>query len=222
MAWESNGKKLGDVESGDKDAGADSFRHYVRQGTCPHCGGDLRIHLRAEVADISIPVADLDQADAWKRGLSDDQLSVVEMARETGLLASFKAVVEYTKVVDRPSHIERFFVNFMKMSTQKVVPQFAIDHFSRAFPGTRLSFWTCQGIMAVCANGTIRCFAPKDLICGQRIKKANGNGTGMQLHADPHMLDEWSRTRFGYVAGEGAMFEAMRAKSIGEFARPGL
>ncbi len=63
---------------------------------------------------------------------------------------------------------------------------------------------------------------PQDLICGRNVKNTNGNGSGLRVKAEPHILDEWWRTRFGYVAGQGAMLDALKVKSVGELARPGV
>jgi DNA-directed RNA polymerase subunit RPC12/RpoP len=187
---------------------------------CPKCDHRFMVNVRVEVSDLMLTEDGLQLSPT--RTLTDAERKFMEEAREARLFEPFAKAVELAKAGQVPRDMERFFMTVMKTAAARKVPPFALERFRREYPRSRIDFWVSQGIGILLADGAIRQFVPADLVTGRTIKSLGGDSVKTKTNATPEGLEEWTRTRFGYVVGRGAFFDALRQKSIGAFSRPGL
>lgn len=157
----------------------------------------------------------------WKQLLKPEQLQVLDDAKQTGVLQSFEVATKAAKVDQIPRNIERFFLNWLRAAKPMSIPSFALDQFVRDFNKARIQFCGAQGIGVVLANGIIRQFIPTHVVVGRAIRDNTG-GLRARVDAEKTKFNNWTRTRFGFVAGKGALYENLKRCSIGEFSNPKL
>lgn len=208
------------IENSNNGEVADRKKHRIFP--CPHCANPIEITLRTEIVGVDIPDDPLKIG--WRSMLTPDQLAIVELVEKSGMLKAFEDVVQR---VHPPSHlpkdIARFFLTFLRSVVQKRIPTATLFQFRKAFQGTNVEFWTAQGVGVVIADKSLRAFFPLTAVFGKSIRAfGKKSGTAFQIPPDEKELSEIIRTRFGFVSGKGVFFDAMRKKSIGEFARPSL
>lgn len=193
----------------------------------PHCNEYIRVTIDVEARPLyrsgtsassgtattnGVPKAEEAQ------GLTEGQREALEVARSSGLLEAFDAVVRWVRAKEGgksvPNDMEAFFLKFWAKVQPRQVPRPVLNLFIDAFPSKQIILWSADRIVAVCADGVIRCFIDQALVLGKRIE-----GTSVKVGSDEKTCAEWIRTRFGFVSGKGALLEEMRQKSLGGFAR---
>lgn len=188
-----------------------------RQFECPSCGCALVVPIDIEVH----PVENSDEPNPSQDWLERQPASVkglVETGEVTGMLAAF---IEAHKKADSsiPGDYRKVFVEFFRTAKPRPVPQLVMDRYSREFPARRLEFHSATGVIAVIADKAVVAFAPVSTICGSPIRLTHGGKLKGRLDVTAQSLEEWIRTRFGYVASPGPMLDQMKRRSIGEIAR---
>lgn len=187
---------------------------------CPTCGTVLRVHigLRLEVSETT------EEPSAPQ--LDSESQRLVDAARASGLLSTFHEVVERIMQDRIPKDVDRFFVTFLRTATPRRIPRFALDRFNKMFAHRHLEYWGAQDVGMVIVDGHIRLFVPQQLLRGTAVRRMSGGKAGSRRQLDiavaPEQLEEWIRTQWGYVAGEGALLTMFRRKAIGDFALPGI
>jgi hypothetical protein len=97
---------------------------------CPYCSGEIRVQVAMTVTGAEKWAdSQRDGADAWKDGLTAEQLATIEEARISGLLEAFGQAVTRRTDADAPRSIERFLITFFKTMRQSRVPQFVLQHY---------------------------------------------------------------------------------------------
>jgi hypothetical protein len=197
---------------------------------CPHCGTVLDLVLRCTAIEV-VPtdatgqVLDKQRAEA-RRGTEAEQ-DVIAAARRAGLLEPFTQTVRFVKRAQIPADMEAFFVTFVRGLTRRLIPAYAMEAFNKLFDHRPLEYHTSQGIGVVVVDGYMRLFVPNLQVVGTRLRKLGGENkavkhTTLKIDDGKEKLREWIHTRWGYVAGPGALYETLHNRSIGEFARPNL
>ncbi len=181
---------------------------------CPHCGKAIRLAIRTEIVEVA---ASGEQVD-WRTGISELEQQAVQFAKDSGIFAAFSEVVRRVKSATLPQRMEKYWLNFLKSVRHKAASKFALDCLSKEFGGARIQVLALDQIGMVLADGIIRAFIPSEIVEGRKIA-ARGKAKA-RLPFDEGAFSDWIRTRFGYVAGKGAMFEALQQKSIGAFDLP--
>ena len=195
---------------------------------CPTCGTILELTLRCKSVAVvgqqgESPVPTPVET---RRGTEAEQ-DVLAAARRAGLLEPFAKTVDFVHRGYAAKDLDTFFLTFVRGLTQRKIPQYAMTAFNALFDHRPLEYHTCQGIGVVVIDGYMRLFVPNSQIVGTRLKKLNSHdGGGIKRHLKiddgTEKLREWIHTRWGYVAGPGALFETLHNRSFGDFARPNL
>lgn len=184
---------------------------------CPHCDGLITVTVRT---DVLATQAGVEEVTDWTRGLTASQVQIVERAHQNGVLKVFAETVKIAKADHVPHCMERFFLTFLRTTIAKTVPKFALTQFMSEYPGARITVLVSQGIAAVLADGFIRHFVPSALMSGQSVRPIGGGGAKARLAAEPTELNNWVRTKYGYVPADSAEFmDVLRKTAIGDFAR---
>lgn len=184
---------------------------------CPHCGHEVEVEIRAVVIGVAIPDHSPVTDDAWRAELSDEEKGVLSYAVEHGVLESFSLVAQRVKQ-PQPRNLERFFLNFMRKAVPASLPRPILGKLIAAYMD-RIECWIADGMAMILSDGMIRCFMGQDMLMGKRVHGPAGSALKARMRADVGDVDDWIRTRFGYVAKSGAMFDSMRVRSHGEFGR---
>ena len=141
--------------------------------------------------------------------VATDRLAIEE-AERNGALAAFVDAVAHIKVQQPPRNLERYFLSWLKACQPAVVPKEHLEALIAEFRG-RITVYQFSGIAAVVSDGYLRTFIP------YAGKESRAKAQAFQHAA---VLEGWLRSRYGYVAGKGAFFEAMRAnRTSADFAR---
>lgn len=197
---------------------------------CPHCAGKVLVEFKTRVyiqsaktasEAESVPPGEL-KAKAWRDGLSQQQVSILDHAIRTGLLASFVATLERGPHHGMPKNTEKYFLEWVKMARSRMIPEWALNEFKGLYPGKFIEFYGSNFVGGVIADGEIMLFLPIDLISGLKLKTTMG---GIKSMAPPEVsgVRQWLRTKMGYVPAEARIFLAeARKRSIGEYANPVL
>lgn len=186
---------------------------------CPCCSAEISVDV--DFTNVRQWEARVDSADAWKLGLTAEQIAFAERADADGLVdAMMKAHLAGQHGASVPRFPKRFFVGFFKTATPKRIPQFALDIFVDRFGG-RIEFLSAQGTGLVISDRKPKMFVPLNFVSGTSLRGNTGGGK-LRLDTDHAKLIEWVRTKMGYVPNTGLFADEMKRKSYGEFARPAM
>jgi hypothetical protein len=79
-----------------------------------------------------------------------------------------------------------------------------------------------QGIVMVLANHEPKLFVPDVYTRTPTWQKKKVGALPVTMPPPTNLLREWIRTRNGYVEGKGLLFDELKRKSAGGFAKPAL
>lgn len=152
--------------------------------------------------------------------VNDRDRIFLKRAEKHGLLKAFADVVEVAKAEQIPHDMGKFLLTFFKTAQLKSVPKFALDFYMCEFPGKPITFLGAQGIIAVLADGQIKCFAPLESVAGSTVRSSTTNTIVARVGGSVDDLETWKRTRWGYVLSGSIMADEIRRIPVGGFARP--
>lgn len=199
-----------------KQSDTEAARPWNRPVLCPHCDQTFRV-------EISVNFKPSDElwhdAPPWRDRLDPAQVRLLDEVTETGLLRAFEQAATAAKGGETPTNMEKFFLTFLKTAVPKLVPSAALDFYVAQFPSRRINFLGGQGVLAVLADGAIKCFIPTEYVTGRKVRAANGNGFAIRTEPRMDELVVWRKTRMGYVI-DGEMFaDELKRISVGEFSK---
>ena len=202
---------------------------------CPACGVVLEMTLQCK--SVAILPADRhgtlvtkqvarDEAVTRRQGTEAEQ-DVLAAARRAGLLEPFYQTARFVKRDQVPKDLDGFFLTFVRGLTQRLIPAYAMAAFNQLFDHRPLEYHTAQKIGVVVVDSYMQLFLPNAEVVGTRLRKLNNQSSSavrrtLKLDDGEGKLREWIHTKWGYVAGPGALYEHLRARSFGDFARPSL
>jgi hypothetical protein len=197
---------------------------------CPSCGAHIEFLVtckQATLVDSTRESLATGTAPQSTRHGTTAEHDVIAAARRAGLLEPFAQVVAFVKRDQVPKDLEGFFITFVRGLTPRLIPRYALDAFNALFDHAPLEYHSNQGIGVVVINGSLRMFVPNTVLVGTRLRALNRNSGGslkrtLKIDDSEAQLREWIHTRWGYVAGTGALLDQLYTRSIGEFARPNL
>jgi hypothetical protein len=194
---------------------------------CPQCGAILEFTLRFHGVTVLGQQAERPPSAPQARQGTAAEQDVLAAARRAGLLEPFIQTVRYVKRDQVPNDLEAFFLAFVRGLTQRLIPGYAMEAFSRLFHHRPIEYHTAQGIGVVIVDGYMRLFVPNTSVVGTKMRSLNNQSSSsvkrtLKIDDGKEKLREWLHTKWGYVASEGALYEHLRTRSFGEFARPNL
>jgi hypothetical protein len=193
---------------------------WQRYIACPHCGERISVELNVRLINVR-PADSLDEngSDQKAQSFQEYEQRILDLAKQHDIIRGFVDAWN-THNIEGPLNNDyvssRAFLGFLRRATPKRVPQFVLDTYCKQFPG-RLTFVAHNGVIAVCSNGTLCGFFPVRFITREKVNAIGSGFDPVSLPATERQLEEWIRTKHGYVIGRGPFFEAMQRRSKGEF-----
>lgn len=192
---------------------------YSNVVECPCCDALLRLQLKLEVCGV-VPV-DPAEAPAVERELSAKRLSASEKVRheewlDEGLITAFhSALKQRGDGSSMPNRIDRYLVTFLRNAQPMRDAYKYAQHIGAHDHDFELNQF--QGVVAIIIGGELRGFIP--------YKQLKESALGARPdYRRPRQITEaslelWIRTRNGYVLGRGLMFNELKGRAAGDFAK---
>jgi hypothetical protein len=153
--------------------------------------------------------------------LDEDGRALIDEFKANGVLDAFlQALTSATGHV--PAAAGRYFLNWLKAAEKVSTPQFALRQClldEEKDAAGDLELWSFQYVALVVADGAMRHFIPMSLVKGKRLEGLAPGAAGLEVRRHYANVGEWVKTRNGYVAGRGALFDAIKSRAAGDFAR---
>jgi hypothetical protein len=198
-----------ELDISEAERGSESFN-------CPHCQTELQFKIKHKVVGVYTTQPDkiviVDKLTTVERGIIED-------ARKRGILQAFDAALRVA-TNSPPNDFEQAFLTFLSRANKIRTPQFALRECldPRDAEGD-LELYTHSFVSVVLADGEFRSFIPTPLIKGNSIGTLTPVKGNIKAQQSYHTATDWVKTRFGYVQGHGALFNEMRKKAAGDFAK---
>lgn len=200
----------------------DAIEKESRAFACPCCGERLKfvtsVHINGVRKESEWRAGDEMPSTPPKKAIfTDEELAYLAHNKETGAFTAFEKAVELSNCT-KPNNLERAFINLPKVLTRyKKAPQAALQILLPAEERGKaglLELWKCGYVEVICRDGEVVAFLPVGMtITGEASGKINFTGKQESMP-----VETWVKTRFGYVAGKGLLFNELRQKSYGAFA----
>lgn len=184
---------------------------------CPYCSQEILLPVKIQLLE---PIkAESQSGPDPLRGLTPDQISIIEFATKNGIMEPFSAAYRRAQLQGHGDP-GRLFVQWIKTCVPKTVPAFVVSFFAAKFK-TRVDFFGAQGVIAVMSGRMLLAFVPQKYVLGTLPSTMNGNASrsARRIFADTSDFHDWVKTPHGYVPhGCDLFLSELRRKCIGEFA----
>lgn len=187
--------------------------------TCPHCSGEINVKLDIRSSGNFIDQKPKHELPRIER-FSSYEVNLLDLCERDGILAAFANAARQAKGSQSPKDMDRFFLGFLRTCAKVVVPAETLNVLRREFPGQEILIYSTQGVVMILADGRPELFAPEVFA---RTSKTQADKMGaFKIPAPAPQLEEWIRTKNGYVSGKGLLWAELKGKSAGHFARPSI
>lgn len=211
----------------------------TRAFECPNCHQRLQFRLGVVVTGVQAPPTP--EESALRYGLPpplvkaskdhpekvvDHQMAaenlrlkrLVQFYKDSGIMSAFLEIASDLKSHQMPKDTDTFFLNWLRTcTTALLIPKFALRKLINEFKDGQIEVQHSQGIGAVISDGTLRAFVPMHLLRGEVIRAGGGSNTKLRTSATDAGVDNWIRTKHGYVVGTGVMFQELKRQAKGSF-----
>lgn len=217
----------------------EAIEKETRSFTCPNCGEHWQLRLSVTVKGIQPTLSPEEHAardgkpvmtkaekaqttpNGATQQLEAERVRLVRLMqfyKDSGIFPAFIGVAAELKSHQMPKDTETFFINWIRTTTKAhLIPKFALRKLISEFNDGQIEVHHAQGIGAVISDGTLRAFVPMHLLRGEVIRAGGGSNTKLRTTATDAGLDNWIRTKHGYVVGTGAMFSELKKQAKGSF-----
>jgi hypothetical protein len=184
--------------------------------SCPACQTALQFRMNVVVKSVVDPAtgAEYKRSVDLAKKLSEAQDSrlesneLLQFLKDTKLFDAFlDAWKQLPASHIRPKNLERHMLTFLELAVETSIP----SHVKRKLQSELNA--------AVVADGVVKMFAPSSLMRGESLGTIKVAGGELTATSDTRSLSYWVRTKYGYVEGRGALWEELRRKSKGDFAK---
>jgi len=214
----------------------EAIEKETRGFTCPNCNQHLQFLLSVKVTGIQATLSGEEVAvrdgkplplKSEKKEVDSnppmglDRPKLVRLAqyyRDVGVLSAFEEVANSLLSHQLPNDMDKFFLTWLTTTVQAVqIPKLALRRLINEFDDGQINVYHAQGIGAVVSDGKLRCFMPMHLLRGEVVRAGNGSNTKLRTLATEERMDNWIKTKHGYVYGNGMLFNEMRKQAKGSF-----
>lgn len=208
-----------DDEAGKSDHGgclwevdADEDLITTRRFTCPCCRAVLQF--RAEFAIRKVRVVEEGATTLPKRNppAKARGRQIAELMNGGPFMNAFLQALVKASTSFLPKDPAEYFTHvWLKKITRITLPRFAYDRLREEFGDGFMEVFGAEGVEAVVVAGRIRQFIPHYLLAGRRVTSGTRGeeANAPRVPPNPAALDEWIRTKYGYVPDEGPFMDAL-------------
>jgi hypothetical protein len=211
----------------------EAIEKETRSFVCPTCGDHLQFLVSVLVKGVhSTPTADeiatrdgqpLPAKKITKvvmtKAVRDDS-AAVQQAKADGTWDAYVTAIKAAYPQQQPKDLSDYFDQWLKAATRLRTPQFAIRSCLPVEDREgNLELWVFSSLAAVVVDGRLKTFIPYQLVKGEPLPDSlalGGNGIERRK-ASSADLAIWVKTRNGYVAGKGLLFNELKGKRAGQF-----
>jgi hypothetical protein len=196
--------------------------------SCPACQTALQFRMNVVVKSVVDPAtgAEYKRSVDLAKKLSEAQDSrlesneLLQFLKDTKLFDAFlDAWKQLPASHIRPKNLERHMLTFLELAVETSIPSHVKRKLQSELNAARLSVLSHGVMSAVVADGVVKMFAPSSLMRGESLGTIKVAGGELTATSDTRSLSYWVRTKYGYVEGRGALWEELRRKSKGDFAK---
>jgi hypothetical protein len=211
----------------------EAIEKETRAFNCPTCGEHLQFRLSVQVKGVQVPPSSDEVAlrdgsplpvkkttrVVMTKAIRNDS-TAVQQAKTDGTWDAYVTAIKAAYPQQQPKDLSEFFDKWLNAATRLRTPQFAIRS---CLPvedrDGDLELWVFSSLAAVVVNGRLKTFVPYQLVKGEPLPdslalSSNGIERRKASSAD---LAIWVKTRNGYVAGKGLLFNELKGKRAGQF-----
>jgi hypothetical protein len=183
---------------------------------CPSCDAFVQIMLKVEVADVVIPAPEVVARMDVKRQpkvLTADEKQLYAEWQSSGIIASLHSVFKEINPSSIPNRLDRFLkVFFNKCTLLENSWGYAAE---LGVSEVDFQLWHFSGVVAVIVKDEMRGF-----ISAKRLKKRIVPSRIRPVRVvNDCAVEQWIKTRNGYIVGHGSYFGEMKKRAAGEFAK---
>lgn len=143
---------------------------------------------------------------------------LVQFYKDSGIMSAFLEIASELKSHQMPKDTDTFFLNWLRTCVvASLIPKFALRKLINEFNDEQIEVQHSQGIGAVISDGTLRAFVPMHLLRGEVIRAGGGSNTKLRTSATDAGVENWIRTKHGYVLGSSVMFQELKRQAKGSF-----
>lgn len=219
----------------------EAIEKETRQFVCPSCGECWQFRLSVSVKGVQRPPTPEESATRDGRPYIPPKhpksaavvyedpnppmgnnrpalVRLVQYYREIGVLAAFEQTVAEAKSHQLPKDMGGFFLTWLgKCVKANLIPKLALRKLINEFDDGQIEVWHSDLIAAVVSDGKLRAFVPIHILRGELVRLGKLSSTRLRTRATDERLDNWIRTKHGYVLGTGAMFSELQRQAKGSF-----
>lgn len=205
----------------------ETIERFTNAVKCPHCGGDVQLKVRIKIAEVNggskdIPSAlvspgpgrlKLTKLQAWLASITPTQRGIIAEAQENGLIHALTTAVEYMPAQSRPALVEKYLLTTLSVAEPYnkggAIPRRLLIRLRDLYPTGRVDLFKSHAMLIVVVDGLVKGFLPTNIL---------NEAPPSRFHSVSDAEDAgWFKTRFGYVAGRGMLYDEMRKRYLGEF-----
>lgn len=194
----------------------------TKAAKCPHCNNAIQFEI-AFRAPLFLRAVGVDRSPATPVTPADRLESYLSSLDGGAVLDAYAQVMgEVFSDGQRPKDLRGSFRHWLSKAEATRVPRWALDRFKSDHPLGHIDYIQTNGIGAVLSVGRLVQFVPHRVVVGIPHRAGTDARTSLKFRTGgtEKALDGWCRTRYGYVKGNGALFDELRdKKSFGDFAR---
>jgi hypothetical protein len=189
---------------------------------CPHCGEEvlLGVEYRIDVRPNKAGVGDQTQTTSegyWRSTQSQEILREIDAM--SPMIETWRKI--FTQVHGAvPKLAAKAFLAWTRVLQPKPLPPEVNRFFSGEYPGQSCRIVHSNGIAAILVEDVLTQLIPTTLLDGDALK--GQAGVIRSGRTDISKIENWIRTKYGYVAGSGTMLTELRKRCYGAFDQPGV
>lgn len=171
---------------------------------CPHCDEGIEFRFETQIVHTKGTL----RAASWRDGFSKpSEIALGEALESSGAAAAYVQTHEHVNNVLKIKDPVRAALRFVLRSICVALPKESRAVIKAHFGDCQVMAGPNDQVGMVVKDGKAVAFVPL-------VKESSVRGL-----KTPNVLEAWVRSKHGYIAGGGVFLDAMRARSVGDFAR---
>jgi hypothetical protein len=183
---------------------------------CPHCGGELELF-------VTKPTTALEE---WRANLHAEDREILELGETLKIVPAFATAYQEANprqyTLANPGKQFLAFLHTASPLQMQSAPAIRMAIQAQFPEASDISVLRSLNVSALVLDGALTWFVPSNTLKAPRVEPSNGHLKVKELTEPMQRLENWIRTRNGYVPAESRIFlEELRRRTPGHFAKLG-